>query len=77
MFLKELKCYLYPGEFMVLCNFAENYSFILQGEAQGFQQDNEQDTVHPLFVIYFKKLDALNIEYENLVMISECLIVFW
>jgi hypothetical protein len=30
MFLKELKCNLQSGEFVVLCDFAENYSFILQ-----------------------------------------------
>jgi hypothetical protein len=29
-------------------------------------------SIHP-FVIYFKKLDALNTEHENLVMISDCL----
>jgi hypothetical protein len=52
---------------VVLCNFAENYSFILQDEAQGFHRNNAQPTIHP-FVIYFKKSGALNTEYENLVM---------
>jgi hypothetical protein len=32
MFLKELECNLQSGEFVVLCNFAEN-SFVLQDEA--------------------------------------------
>jgi hypothetical protein len=36
MFLKELKCNLKLGEFVVLCDFAENYCLILQDEAQGF-----------------------------------------
>jgi hypothetical protein len=36
MFLKELKCNLQSGEFVFLCDFAENYSFVLQDEAQGF-----------------------------------------
>jgi hypothetical protein len=36
MILKELKCNLQSGEFVVLCDFTENYSFILQDEAQGF-----------------------------------------
>jgi hypothetical protein len=40
MFLKELKCNLQSGEFVVLCNFAENYSFVLQYEAQGFHWNN-------------------------------------
>jgi hypothetical protein len=66
MFLKELKYNLQSGEFIVLCNFAENYSFVLQGEAQGFHWNNAQATIHP-FVIYFKKSDALNTGHENLV----------
>jgi hypothetical protein len=33
IFLKELKCNLQSGEFVVLCDFAENYSFVLQDEA--------------------------------------------
>jgi hypothetical protein len=71
MFLKELKCNLQSGEFVVLCDFTENYSFVLQDEAQ-FHWNNAQATIHP-FVIYFKKSDALNSEHENLVMISDCL----
>jgi hypothetical protein len=72
MFLKELKCDLQSGEFVVLCDFAENYSFVLQDEAQEFHWNNAQATIHP-FVIYFKKSDALNSEHESLVMISDCL----
>jgi hypothetical protein len=72
MFLKELKCNLQSGEFVVLCDFAENYSFVLQDEAQGFHWNNAPATIHP-FVIYFKKSDALNTEHENLVIISDCL----
>jgi hypothetical protein len=72
MFLKELKCNLQSGEFVVLCNFPENYSFVLQDEAQGFHWNNAQGTIHT-FVIYFKKSDALNTEHENLVMIPDCL----
>jgi hypothetical protein len=51
---------------------AENCSFVLQDGAQGFHWNNAQTTIHP-FVIYFKKSDALNTEYENLVMIPDCL----
>jgi hypothetical protein len=57
---------------VVLCKFAENYSFILQDEAQGFHWNNAQATIR-LFVIYFKKSDALNTEHENPVMILDCL----
>jgi hypothetical protein len=72
MFPKELKCNLQSSEFVVLCDFAENCSFLLQDEAQGFQWNNAQATIHP-FVIYFKKSDSLNTEHENLVMIPDCL----
>jgi hypothetical protein len=72
MFLKELKCNLQSSEFVVLSNFAENYSFVLQDEAHGFHWNNAQATIHP-FVIYCKKSDALYTEHENLVIISDCL----
>jgi hypothetical protein len=72
MFLKELKCDPQTSEFVVLCDFVENYSFVLQDKAQGFHWNNAQATIHP-FVIYFKKSDALNTEHENLVTISDCL----
>jgi hypothetical protein len=70
MFLKELKCDLQLGESVVLRDFAENYSFVFQDEAQGFSWNNAQATIYP-FVIYFKKTDALNTEHENVVMISD------
>jgi hypothetical protein len=57
---------------VILCDFTENCSFILQDEAQGFHWNNTQATIHP-FVIYFKQLGALNTEHENLVMISDYL----
>jgi hypothetical protein len=67
MFLNELKYNLQSGECIVLCNVAENYSFILQD----FHWNNTQATTHPS-VIYFKT-DVLNTEHETLVMISDCL----
>jgi hypothetical protein len=48
MFLKELKCDLQSGEFVVLCDFAEDYSFVLQNGAQGFRWNNPQATIQPL-----------------------------
>jgi hypothetical protein len=72
MFLKELKFSLQSGEFVVLCDFDENHSFVLQDEAQWFHWNNAQATIHP-FVTYFKKSDALNTEHENLVTILDCL----
>jgi hypothetical protein len=37
---------------VALCDLAENYSFALQDEAQGFHWNKAQATIHP-FVIYF------------------------
>jgi hypothetical protein len=36
MYMKELKSDLQVGVVIVLCDFATNYSFILQDVAQGF-----------------------------------------
>jgi hypothetical protein len=46
---------------VVLCDFTENYSIVLQDKAQGFHWNNAQATIHTS-VIYFKKSDALNTE---------------
>jgi hypothetical protein len=54
------------------CNFAENYFFVFQDEAQGFHWNSAETTIHP-FVIHFKKSCALNTEHENLVMMSDYL----
>jgi hypothetical protein len=72
MFLKELKYNLQSGEFVALCDFTDNYSFVLQDGAQGFYRNGAQATIRR-FVIYFKESDALNTEHENLVMIPDSL----
>jgi hypothetical protein len=72
VFLKEPKNNLQSGEFMVLCNFADNYSSVLQYEIPGFQWNNTQAAVYP-FVIYVKKSVAIGTEHEYVVMISDCL----
>lgn len=41
------------SEVIVVGDFSENYSFIVQDTAQGFHWENSQCTVHP-FVIYYK-----------------------
>jgi hypothetical protein len=42
------------GEFIILMDFAENYSFIIEGVMQGFHWENSQATVHP-FVVYYRE----------------------
>jgi hypothetical protein len=56
--LKELNCYLQSDEFVVFCNFIENYSFTSQDEIQRFHWNNAQATIHPS-AMHFKTSDAL------------------
>lgn len=67
MFLKELRCNLQSGKFVALCDFAENYSFNLQDEAQKVSLEKCK-SLHPSICNYFKKSESLNTEHENLVM---------
>jgi hypothetical protein len=66
-FLKEKKASLQPGEIIILMDFAENFSFIVQDAAQSFHWDNRQATLHPM-VVYFKKDDG------TLECVSYCII---
>jgi hypothetical protein len=50
MFVKELKCTVQSGELEIVCDFAENYSFTLQDDTQGFHQYNAHSTIHPFIV---------------------------
>lgn len=70
-FQSELKEKLKPGEFLVICDFSENYSFVLQDAAQGFHWNNAQATIHP-FVAYYKEEGTVcNVSFA---VISECLV---
>ena len=52
-YLKKIKDELKDNEVIVLGDFAENYSFIVQNEVQGFHWNISQCTLHPV-VVYFK-----------------------
>ena len=54
----ESKLNLQPGVFQVIADFSENYSFVLQDEAQGFHWNNSQATLHP-FVVYYTESSKL------------------
>lgn len=69
-FCTEKKESLNVGEILILGDFAENYSFLLQDAAQGFHWNNAQATLHP-FVCYFKEDGELN--HINVIVISDCL----
>ena len=51
-------------------DFAENHSFLVQDAAQGFHWDNSQCTLHP-FVFYFKGPDS-TIQHKSFCFISDC-----
>lgn len=71
-FLATKKEELQPNEFIVISDFAENYSFAVQDEAQGWHWANAQCTIHP-FAIYFKGENDNKINYQSLIIIAESL----
>ena len=49
-YLRELKGNLEENEVIILGDFAENYSFVVQDEVQGFHWNNLRCTLHPVVV---------------------------
>ena len=60
---------LHSGEGVLVGDFAENHSFLVQDAAQGFHWDNSQCTLHP-FVFYFKDQDA-NLQHKSFCFVSD------
>ena len=46
-----------PGEAVIVGDFSENYSFVVQEEVQSYHWDAAQCTIHP-FVVYWRENDA-------------------
>ena len=57
-YLKSRKESLEPSEMLFLGDFAENYKFVVQDEAQSFHWTNLQCTLHPV-VVYYRDDDKL------------------
>lgn len=70
-FLKESKEKLAQNEFIVISDFAENYTFLVQDEIQAYHWANDQCTMHP-FCIYFKNEDN-ELQTVSLVVVAESL----
>ena len=70
-FFSWKKSALQPGEILVIADFSENYSFVIQDAAQGFHWNNSQATIHP-FVAYYT-YDAGQQHELSYVIISDCL----
>lgn len=67
-FLNDTKQALKEGEYVVLGDFAENYTFVTQNEIQSAYFNRPQCTLHP-FVIYYRKGEE--IDHKSLLVISE------
>ena len=70
LYLKDLKSSLQDGEIIVICDFAQNYAFVVQNAAPGFHWNNNQATVYCM-VYYYKWNDE--IRHEGFVVISDAL----
>lgn len=67
-FLKMTKDNLEDGEFIVQCDFAENYAFVAQDAAQAFHWNNDQASIHTA-VIYTKSKGEL--VHHSIVILSD------
>lgn len=68
-YLKELKEYLSKDICIMLCDFTENFTFVLQDDIHSFHWSNPQATLHP-YVLYYRK-DEDKIYCKSLCVISE------
>ena len=69
-FLQITKDTLADDAVIILLDFAENYSFLVQDAVQGYHWDNSQATLHP-FYVYFK--EAGDLKCLNMCVISDCM----
>ena len=58
------------NECIIILDFAENYTFMVQDAIQSFHWNNTQATIHP-FVIYYKQDGTL--KHKSLACISDML----
>lgn len=57
---------------LVLLDFSENYSFLVQDAVQGFHWENSQATLHP-FAVYYKAKSNNEVSCMCLCVISDCM----
>ena len=67
--LSTLKQNLQFNEAIMILDFAENYSFVVQDAAQGFHWDNSQATLHP-FVAYYMSNEG-TLTHHSMCVISD------
>ena len=69
-YFKERKQSLKEGEAVLVLDFAENYSFVVQDAAQGFHWNNSQATIHP-FVFYYYDRATQSVKHKSYACISD------
>jgi len=69
-YLRELKASLKPNECIIILDFAENFSFIVQDAAQSFHWNNAQSTLHP-FVVYYIDQNNSDLRHKAFACISD------
>ena len=69
-FLRSTKETLLPGTVIILMDFAENYSFVVQDAVQGQHWNNKQATLHP-FTVYYK--EGQELKCASLCVVSDYL----
>ena len=57
-YLNKLKENLKCGEAIILGDFAENFSFIVQDEIQGYNRNDQQCSLHPIVLYYCKENES-------------------
>lgn len=70
-YFSRLKENVQVNEAVITLDFSENYSFVVQDEAQSFHWTKDQATVHP-FAVYYRDQDE--VKYKSFVFISDCLL---
>ncbi|XP_034246220.1 uncharacterized protein LOC117648108 [Thrips palmi] len=67
---EKVKNGLKENEVLVVADFSENMSFVIQDAIQGAYWNNEQATIHP-FACYWRNPETKTVEPLNLVVISD------
>ena len=70
-YLSKQKESLIKGTVIVLLDFSENYSFVVQDAAQGYYWDNTQATLHPI-VAYYRNEDG-SLGTISFCVVSDCM----
>lgn len=70
-YLKSCKENITKSECIMISDFSENYSFVIQDAVQGFHWANAQCTIHPFAIYYKDENDVL--QFTSIICISEVL----